>query len=169
MSAIPALGVTPEHLARYVPCTKDGTFGQLSFCWMVPRHGCRRVPTNQHPLSRHLDDRPAGGAHLQARSRTLCLRHQSAARLLDLDTDRIFDVEATLARFAAEVATTRTLVSRAGTRLGIAPSSHSADKAYGSGPPLVWLIERNITPCITVIDSGRQRDTFFTRDAFSYN
>ena len=42
--------------------------------------------------------------------------------LLDLDTDCILDVEATPARFAAEVAATRTLVSRAGTRLGIEPA-----------------------------------------------
>ncbi|MCE3519637.1 IS1182 family transposase, partial [Escherichia coli] len=41
--------------------------------------------------------------------------------LLDLDTDCILDVEATPARFSAEVAATRTLVSRAGTRLDIAP------------------------------------------------
>ena len=42
--------------------------------------------------------------------------------LLDLDTDCILNVEATPARFAAEVAATRTLVSRAGTRLGIEPA-----------------------------------------------
>ena len=60
--------------------------------------------------------------------------------LLDLDTDCILDVEATPARFAAEVAATRTLVSRIGTKLGIAPASLSADKAYGSGPLLGWLV-----------------------------
>lgn len=89
--------------------------------------------------------------------------------LLDLDTDCILDVEATPARFAAEVAATRTLVSRAGTRLGIEPASLSADKAYGSGPLLRWLIDRNITPYIPVIDRTRQRDAFFTRDAFRYD
>nr|WP_317894458.1 hypothetical protein [uncultured Sphingomonas sp.] len=31
------------------------------------------------------------------------------------------------------------------------------------------MIERNITPFIPVIDRGRQRDAFFTRDAFSYD
>ncbi len=89
--------------------------------------------------------------------------------LLDLDTGCILDVEATPARFAAEVAATRTLVSRAGTRLGIEPASLSADKAYGSGPLLGWLIDRNITPYIPVIDRTRQRDAFFTRDAFRYD
>ncbi len=89
--------------------------------------------------------------------------------LLDLDTDCILDVEATPARFAAEVAATRTLVSRAGTRLGIEPASLSADKAYGSGRLLGWLIDRNITPYIPVIDRTRQREAFFTRDAFRYD
>jgi hypothetical protein len=68
--------------------------------------------------------------------------------LLDLDTDCILDVEATSARFAAEVAGTRTLVSRIGTKLGIAPASLSAGKAYGSGPLLGWLVDRNTTPYI---------------------
>ena len=89
--------------------------------------------------------------------------------LLDLDTDCILDVEATPARFAAEVAATRTLVSSAGTKLGIEPASLSADKAYGGGPLLGWLIDRNITPYIPVIDRTRQRDAFFTRDAFRYD
>ena len=89
--------------------------------------------------------------------------------LLDLDTDCILDVEATPARFSSEVAATRTLLSRAGTTLGITPESLAADKAYGSGPLLSWLIDRKITPYIPVIDRSRQRDAFFTRDAFHYD
>ena len=89
--------------------------------------------------------------------------------LLDLDTDCILDVEATPARFAAEVAATRTLVSRIETKLDIAPARLSADKAYGSGPLLGWLVDRNIRPYISFIDRGRQRDAFFTRDAFRYD
>jgi hypothetical protein len=89
--------------------------------------------------------------------------------LLDLDTDCILDVEATPARFSSEVAATRTLISRAGARLGIAPESLSADKAYGNGPLLDWLLKRSITPYIPVIDRSRQRDAFFTRDAFRYD
>jgi hypothetical protein len=67
------------------------------------------------------------------------------------------------------VAATRTLVSRIGSKLGIAPASLLADKAYGSGPLLGWLVDRNITPYIPVIDRGRQRDAFFTRDVFRYD
>lgn len=36
-------------------------------------------------------------------------------------------------------------------------------------PLLGWLVDRNITPYIPVIDRGRQRDAFFTRDAFRYD
>ena len=68
--------------------------------------------------------------------------------LLDLDTDCILDVEATPARFSAEVA---------------------AGKAYGNGPLLEWLIDEGITPNVPVIDWTRQRDAFFTRDAFRYD
>lgn len=55
--------------------------------------------------------------------------------LLDLRFGCILYVEAPPppARFAAEVAATRTLVSRIRTKLGIAPASLSADEAYGSG------------------------------------
>ena len=34
---------------------------------------------------------------------------------------------------------------------------------------LSWLIDRKITPYIPVIDRSRQRDAFFTRDAFHYD
>ena len=89
--------------------------------------------------------------------------------LLDLDTDCILDVEATPARFSAEVAATRTLVSRVKAKLGVAPESLAADKAYGNGPLLGWLVGQNITPYVPVIDRTRQRDGFFTRDAFRYD
>jgi len=88
--------------------------------------------------------------------------------LLDLDTDCILDVEATPARFSAEVAAARTLVTRAKARLGIAPAQLAADKAYGNGPLLGWLIDQGIAPHVPVIDRTRQRDEFFTRDAFRY-
>jgi transposase len=89
--------------------------------------------------------------------------------LLDLDTDCILDVEATPARFSAEVAATRTLITRIKVKLGIAPASLAADKAYGNGPLLGWLVGHNISPYVPVIDRTRQRDGFFTRDAFTYD
>ena len=89
--------------------------------------------------------------------------------LLDLDTDCILDVEATPARFSVEVAATRTLVSRIKNKLGITPATLAADKAYGNGPLLGWLIDQGVTPHVPVIDRTRQRDGFFTRDMFRYD
>lgn len=89
--------------------------------------------------------------------------------LLDLDTDCILDVKATPARFSAEVAAARTLITRAKAKLGIAPVQLAADKAHGNGPLLGWLIDQDITPHVPVIDRTRQRDDFFTRDAFRYD
>ena len=89
--------------------------------------------------------------------------------LLDLDTDCILDVEATPARFSTEVAAARTLITRAKAKLGIAPVQLAADKACGNGPLLGWLIDEGITPHVPVIDRTRQRDEFFTRDAFRYD
>lgn len=64
--------------------------------------------------------------------------------LLDRDTDCVLDVEATPARFAARVAATQALVSRASIRPGIEPASLAAATAYGSGPLLGWHSERNL-------------------------
>lgn len=80
--------------------------------------------------------------------------------LIDLDTDGILEVEATPLHFAAEVAAPRTLVSRIETKLRIAPASLSTDKAYGSGPLLGSLVDRNITPYIPVI-ATRLKQPFF--------
>lgn len=89
--------------------------------------------------------------------------------LLDLDTDCILDVETTPARFSLEVAATRTLLTRAKTMLDVTPTSLAADKAYGSGPLLGWLVDRGITPYVPVIDRTRQRDGFFDRSVFRYD
>ena len=72
---------------------------------------------------------PQAALTLQARTGAVRIRHQPPAR----PRHRLYPRRggATPARFAAEVAATRTLVSRIETRLGIEPVSLSADKAYG--------------------------------------
>ena len=97
----------------------------------------------------HLADRPAGGAHLQARTGALRIRHQPPARPRYRQHPRCGRDAGAL---SSEVAATRILVSHVGTTLGITPESLAADKAYGSGPLLVLLIDRKITPYIPVID-----------------
>jgi Transposase DDE domain len=53
-------------------------------------------------------------------------------------------------------------------KLGLRPESLGADKAYGSGEFLAWLLERNIQPHIPVIDHRHQTRGRFTRDVFRY-
>lgn len=79
------------------------------------------------------------------------------------------DVEASPTRFAAEVATTRIMVERVHHSLGVTPARLAADKAYGSGPLLAWLLDRDIEPHIPVIDRTRQTDGRFARDMFTYD
>jgi len=84
--------------------------------------------------------------------------------LIDNESNIILDVEATPACFSQEVAAARTMVERVEATFAIEPQSLGADKAYGSGEFLAWLLDRNIAPHIRVIDRTRQNAEFFTRD-----
>ncbi len=53
-------------------------------------------------------------------------------------------------------------------KLGVHPESLGADKAYGSGEFLAWLLERGVQPHIPVIDRRHQTGGHFTRDQFRY-
>ena len=53
-------------------------------------------------------------------------------------------------------------------RFGVRPQNLAADKAYGSGEFLAWLLERNIQPHIPVIDRRHQTQGHFTREQFRY-
>ncbi len=89
--------------------------------------------------------------------------------LLDTETHLILDVEATPARFAAEVGATKVLIERLQGQRGIVPTHLAADKAYGSAPLLDWLFKRGITPHIPVIERRNQTDDMFTRDDFRFD
>ena len=54
-------------------------------------------------------------------------------------------------------------------KLGIRPASLGADKAYGSGEFLAWLLGRGVQPHIPVIDRRHQTAGRFTRDQFRYD
>ncbi len=86
--------------------------------------------------------------------------------LIDNESNVILDVEATPARFSQEVAAARTMIERAQATFSIEPQSLGADKAYGSGQFLEWLLDRGIAPHIRVIDRTRQNAEYFTRDDF---
>ena len=89
--------------------------------------------------------------------------------LIDTKAAVIVDVEASPARWTAEVAATRTMIDRTANRFGLAPKKLAADTAYGSGGNLAWLMERGIEPHIPVIDRSSQTNGVFTRNDFRFD
>jgi transposase len=87
--------------------------------------------------------------------------------LIDTTSRVILGVEATAARFSQETVAARRMVARA-EKLGIRAEDLGADKAYGSGEFLAWLLARGVQPHIPVIDRRHQTDKYFTRDQFRY-
>lgn len=81
----------------------------------------------------------------------------------------IVDVEATPARLSQEIVAAKEMLERSADAVGFAPEDIAADKSYGTGPFLSWLIEREITPYIPVLDRKGQTDGKLTRDAFAYD
>jgi Transposase DDE domain len=81
----------------------------------------------------------------------------------------IVDVEATPARMSKEIASTRTMLERTDRRLALTPERVAADKAYGSGELLGWLVAREIEPHIPVRDRSERTDGALARAAFAYD
>ena len=89
--------------------------------------------------------------------------------LIDNASCIILGVEATQARFRQETLAARRMLAHVKERLGVCPESLGADKAYGSGEFLAWLLQRKIQPHIPVIDRRHQTHRRFTRDQFQYD
>jgi transposase len=89
--------------------------------------------------------------------------------LIDTKAAIIVDVEASPARWTAEVAATRTMIDRTAHRFGLTPKQLAADTAYGSGGNLAWLMERGIEPHIPVIDRSGQTNGMFTHRDFTFD
>lgn len=87
--------------------------------------------------------------------------------LIDTKAAIIVDVEASPARWTAEVAATRTMIERTKERFDLQPEKLAADTAYGSGGNLAWLMERGIEPHIPVLDRSAQTNGVFTRNDFT--
>jgi len=81
----------------------------------------------------------------------------------------IIDVEATPARLSQEIVAAKTMLDRSAESFGFTPKSLAADKSYGTGPFLAWLMDLKIAPHIPVLDRKRQTDGKYTRDAFVYD
>src|SRR6516162_2983148 len=71
--------------------------------------------------------------------------------LVDTTSRVILSVDATPALFSQETLAARRMLEHVG-QFGIQPQKLAADKAYGSGEFLAWLLARNIQPHIPVID-----------------
>jgi hypothetical protein len=88
-----------------------------------------------------------------------------------IDTRRavILDVEATPARWTAEVAATKAMLERTQECFGLKPQRLAADAAYGSGLMIGWLMRRGIEPHIPLLDREHQTNGYFTRADFTYD
>jgi transposase len=87
--------------------------------------------------------------------------------LVDTSSRVILSIEATPARFRQEALAARRMLEHVG-QFGIRPRNLAADKAYGSGEFLAWLLARDIQPHIPVIDRQHQTRGLFTREQFRY-
>ncbi len=87
--------------------------------------------------------------------------------LIDTTSRVILSVAATPALFSQETWAARRMLEHVG-QFGIHPQNLAADKAYGSGEFLAWLLARNIQPHIPVIDRRHQTKGRFTREHFRY-
>jgi hypothetical protein len=81
--------------------------------------------------------------------------------LVDTTSRAILSVQATPALFSQETFAARHVVEHLG-QFGIHPKNLAADKAYGSGEFLAWLLARNIQPHIPVIDRRHQTQGRFS-------
>ena len=87
--------------------------------------------------------------------------------LVDMEHGIIVDVEATPARLSQEIVAAKAMLARAAVAFGFTPSCLGADKSYGTGPFLAWLLARSVDPHIPVLDRTAQTDGMFTRESFT--
>ena len=89
--------------------------------------------------------------------------------LVDTAHAVILDVEATPARLSQEIVAAKRMLERTRERLGVSPRRLAADRAYGTGPFLSWLLQNKVAPHIPVLERRHQTDGKLTRDAFVYD
>ncbi len=88
--------------------------------------------------------------------------------LVDTAHGVIVDVEATPARLSQEIVAAKAMLERTEETFGFEPDCLAADKSYGTGPFLSWLLARSTVPHIPVLDRTAQTDGMFTRARFTY-
>lgn len=88
---------------------------------------------------------------------------------IDTDHGVIVDVEATRSIRQAEVGSTKTMLNRVKAKFDLHPERLIADTAYGTGPLLGWLVDRNIAPHIPVFDKSGRNDGTWARAYFEWD
>jgi len=88
--------------------------------------------------------------------------------LVDTAHGIIVGVEATPARLSQEIVVAKAMLARVEAAFGFAPSCLGANKSYGTGPFLAWLLARGVDPHVPVLDRTAQTDGMFTRESFTY-
>lgn len=89
--------------------------------------------------------------------------------LIDTEHAVIVGMETTPARPSQEVVAARAMLERAEKEHALKPKRLAADKLYGSGHFLSWLMRRDVEPHIPVIDHQARIKGILTRDDFTYN
>jgi transposase len=89
--------------------------------------------------------------------------------LIDTDHGIIMDVEATPARLSQEIVAARKMLVRTAERHAFRPEALAADKSYGAGPFLAWLLSREIAPHVPVLDRQHQTDGKYDLRHFAYD
>jgi transposase len=89
--------------------------------------------------------------------------------LVDVDAGIIVDVEATTALRTDEVHSARSMLERVEERFGLKPERLIADTAYGTGPMLGWLEQKQIEPHVPVWDKSERQDGTLSRADFAFD
>ncbi|MEM6638043.1 MAG: IS1182 family transposase [Pseudomonadota bacterium] len=89
--------------------------------------------------------------------------------LVDTDHGIIMDVEATPARLSQEIVAAKKMLDRSRDRHDFFPDRVAADGSYGTGPFLAWLLKRNVTPHVPVLDRQHQTKGKYDLSHFQYD
>ena len=89
--------------------------------------------------------------------------------LVDTDHGIIVDVEATPARLSQEIVAAKKMLDRSRDRHDFYPDRVAADGSYGTGPFLAWLLKREITPHVPLLDRKHQTKGKYDLSHFQYN
>ncbi|AUQ60752.1 Transposase (plasmid) [Phaeobacter inhibens] len=89
--------------------------------------------------------------------------------LVDTDNGIIVDVEATPARLSQEIVAAKAMLARSRQRHDFQPDRLAADGSYGTGPFLAWLMKREVTPHVPVLDRQHQSKGKYDLSHFRYD